>query len=491
MSFATDTFTGTSGTELSAYSASWVRNSAASASGVNAQLANNRIRISSSSGNAYYYHATAPASPDYSVSANVVRRSGDSGSCGVVGRMSTSAATGYLAQHDEFNAAWRLFKFIDGSYTQLGSSYLQSLTTDQPYTVKLEMIGTAIKVYVDGVERISATDSSITAAGRAGINVYANGGTIGDSANHHLDDFDAVDIGAGDTTAPVLTSPTGTQTGPTTATVGATTDEGNGTLYAVVTASATAPSVAQIKAGQNESGAAAVWSGSVAVSSTGAKTLNATGLTASTSYYAHLVHADSAGNNSNVVSSAQFATAAGADTTLPTLTGTITISSLTTTSYTASWPAGSDNVAVTGYEYRINAGTWVDNGNSLSVGISGRTPGSTDTFEVRAYDAAGNRSTPALSQSVTLNTTAVGTVTVGSALYPIRNASSTVLDESSIRVSVVRADTLEQVYHGPGHAITAGVLAVSDAAIVAGTAYHVSVKTAAGWIGMSDQVTAT
>lgn len=84
-----------------------------------------------------------------------------------------------------------------------------------------------------------------------------------------------------------------------------------------------------------------------------------------------------------------------------------------------------------------------------------------------------------------------GTVTVGSALYPIRNASNTVLDESSIRVSVVRADTLEQVYHGPGHAITAGVLTVSDAAIVAGTAYHVSVKTAAGWIGMSDQVTAT
>lgn len=298
-------------------------------------------------------------------------------------------------------------------------------------------------------------------------------------------------VSAGDTTAPTLTSPTGTQTGPTTATVGATTDEGNGTLYAVVTASATAPSVAQIKAGQNESGAAAVWSGSVAVSSTGAKTLNATGLTASTSYYAHLVHADSAGNNSNVVSSAQFTTAAGADTTLPTLTGTITISSLTTTSYTASWPAGSDNVAVTGYEYRINAGTWTDNGNSLSVGISGRTPGSTDTFEVRAYDAAGNRSTPALSQSVTLNSTAVGTVTVGSALYPIRNASNTVLDESSIRVSVMRADTLEQVYHGPGHAITAGVLTVSDAAIVAGTAYHVSVKTAAGWIGMSDQVTAT
>lgn len=111
-----------------------------------------------------------------------------------------------------------------------------------------------------------------------------------------------------DTTAPVLTSPTGSATGPTTATVGATTDEGNGTLYAVVTTSATQPSVAQIKAGQNHTGAAAPWGGSVAVSSTGAKTLSATGLTASTAYYAHLVHADAAANDSNRVSSASFTT---------------------------------------------------------------------------------------------------------------------------------------------------------------------------------------
>ena len=115
-------------------------------------------------------------------------------------------------------------------------------------------------------------------------------------------------LGAADSTAPVLTSPTGTATGATTATVGATTDEGNGTLYAVVTTSATQPSVAQIKAGQTHTGAAAPWGGSVVVTSTGAKTLNATGLTASTGYYAHLVHADAANNNSNRVSSALFTT---------------------------------------------------------------------------------------------------------------------------------------------------------------------------------------
>jgi hypothetical protein len=131
---------------------------------------------------------------------------------------------------------------------------------------------------------------------------------------------------ASDTTAPVLTAPTGTATGPTTATVGATTDEGNGMLYAVVTTSATQPSVAQIKAGETHTGAAAPWDGSVAVSSTGAKTIGATGLTAATTYYAHLVHADAAANDSNRVSSSSFTTSSVAGLTSSTLknnTGTV------------------------------------------------------------------------------------------------------------------------------------------------------------------------
>lgn len=111
---------------------------------------------------------------------------------------------------------------------------------------------------------------------------------------------------SGDTTPPTLSAPVGSATASTTATVGATTNEGNGTLYAVVTGSATQPSIAQIKAGNDHTGSAAVWSGNVAVSSTGAKTLNATGLTAGSSYYVHLVHSDAATNDSNRVTSSQW-----------------------------------------------------------------------------------------------------------------------------------------------------------------------------------------
>lgn len=115
-------------------------------------------------------------------------------------------------------------------------------------------------------------------------------------------------IVGGDLTAPVLSSPTDTKTGSTTADLGVTTDEGNGTLYTVVTTSATQPTKPQIKSGLDHLGAAAAFADDQAIGSTGAKTFSATGLTASTSYFAHFMHEDAAGNQSNVSSGDGFTT---------------------------------------------------------------------------------------------------------------------------------------------------------------------------------------
>ncbi len=111
-----------------------------------------------------------------------------------------------------------------------------------------------------------------------------------------------------DTTAPTLSSPTGTETGSTTAQGQVSTDEANGTMYAVVSTSATPPSVAQIQAGNDSTVSAGAWSGNQSIASTGTKTFNATGLTASTSYYFYFQHRDAAANDSTVASSAQFTT---------------------------------------------------------------------------------------------------------------------------------------------------------------------------------------
>lgn len=93
----------------------------------------------------------------------------------------------------------------------------------------------------------------------------------------------------------------GTPTGSSTATVGCTTDTASGTVYAAITTSSTPPSAVDIKAGLG-----AVWYGSGAVSSV-SPSLSATGLTAATNYYVHLVQTISA-VDSNVISSSLWVT---------------------------------------------------------------------------------------------------------------------------------------------------------------------------------------
>lgn len=111
-------------------------------------------------------------------------------------------------------------------------------------------------------------------------------------------------VDPGDVTAPTLSSATGTQTGQTTASLGVTTNEANGTLYSFVSTSATPPSATDLKAGTG-----AVFANSQTITTTGAKTASATGLTASTVYYVHWLHRDAAGNDSTIATSSSFTTA--------------------------------------------------------------------------------------------------------------------------------------------------------------------------------------
>lgn len=184
---------------------------------------------------------------------------------------------------------------------------------------------------------------------------------------------------------------------------------------------------------------------------------------------------------------------APADTDPPELTGAVTFTSITQTSYTANWPAGSDNVAVTGYEYQIGstAGAWTDAGNNLSAAITGRTAGATETVYVRAYDAAGLRSTPAISGSVTLESALAAGITV---TEPLKNNTGTLLASlSGVRVAVLQAADLVSVYETSGLTTNAsGILAtISDAAISAGQQYHVAIKLADGGVGITGPITAS
>ena len=125
-------------------------------------------------------------------------------------------------------------------------------------------------------------------------------------------DTKSVTTTAADVTAPTLTSPTDAANGATAATGSVSTDEGNGTLWWVVSTSGTAPTKAQVKAGQDHTGVAAADAGSQAVAATGVQTLSPapSGLTASTAYTIHFMHEDAAANQSAVASGDGFTTAA-------------------------------------------------------------------------------------------------------------------------------------------------------------------------------------
>jgi len=113
--------------------------------------------------------------------------------------------------------------------------------------------------------------------------------------------------------APILTSPTATTTSAETATGTVTTDSSGGSLYTVVTGSATAPSAAQVKAGLDEFGATTVYSGTIlSVFFPGALQFDATGLPQSTTLYFHYMHENGSDEQSAVVTSPSFTTEADA-----------------------------------------------------------------------------------------------------------------------------------------------------------------------------------
>ena len=116
-------------------------------------------------------------------------------------------------------------------------------------------------------------------------------------------------VNAADVIAPTLSSPTASATGPTTCAGSITTDEAC-TGYFVVTESGTAPSVPQIQAGQDNTGAAAAYDNHASPASwtVGANAVSGTGLTAATTYYIHYQGQDAATNDSTVYTSASFTT---------------------------------------------------------------------------------------------------------------------------------------------------------------------------------------
>ena len=93
-----------------------------------------------------------------------------------------------------------------------------------------------------------------------------------------------------------------------------------------------------------------------------------------------------------VVDSADWRAFVAPDATSPTVPTGLSATAASAASVNLAWSASSDAVGVTGYEYRVGGGAAVDAGAGLTETVTGLTASTLYSFEVRAYDAAGNRS---------------------------------------------------------------------------------------------------
>lgn len=184
-----DSFTDTSGTELTAHTgdlnASWVEHAHANYVAF--------IKISSTNtifgeGTAAYYPSASPANANYTIDVDFCVKTAIAQSIGPYGRLDTTNDTGYLARLVDATT-WQLRWSNNGAFTTLGTS-----TSDVPtaggacINGKLVMNGNQISFVINNGSTVIGpfTDNNITAIGKAGIR---NNGAATATTGTHLDNF--------------------------------------------------------------------------------------------------------------------------------------------------------------------------------------------------------------------------------------------------------------------------------------------------------------
>jgi hypothetical protein len=194
-----DKFTAPTGTELSAHTTdtSWTRWAADLNTAV--ITAQGRVRQNAAlTGAASYYSSATPSSPDYSVEADLTVKSlltlDDVGIEGRVQVGSGLTGTFYVARYHIAPlgvAQWELRRNVDG-VSALLATVPQPLAVGQTYRLRLDMVGSTIRMFVNGVVVAPVSDPSpITPAGRAGVRLGSTAAILGqsDTTGLQLDNF--------------------------------------------------------------------------------------------------------------------------------------------------------------------------------------------------------------------------------------------------------------------------------------------------------------
>lgn len=190
--FASFDFTGSDSSTIQSIDANWTFITSYSS---NCIIDSNRGQRTSTTSTGYYYNE-APSSADYSVSLDIYRVS-EGGSEPVIGpaaRCSSSANTMYLLRQNlDGSDKLELYRVVAGSFTLKASSFQAGPSTGNSQKLTLDVSGTDLTGYIDDVEILSSTDSSISAAGFPGFRGYT-------LTNFSIDNFSADEVGGGTVT---------------------------------------------------------------------------------------------------------------------------------------------------------------------------------------------------------------------------------------------------------------------------------------------------
>lgn len=175
------------------------------------QSYNNHVTVQSNTANGgsiYVANGTYP-SADYEISADALFAAGDSNYTRSLILRAQDSNNMYLLRSS--NTTMTIYKRVSGTWTSLASGGSVGLTdnTVSPYyiaTLTFSVEGTTLTGKVNGVTKVTVTDSSITNAGKAGIGLGYTAVSTDDGGTGVGMDTVLVQTTSTDTTAPTITS---------------------------------------------------------------------------------------------------------------------------------------------------------------------------------------------------------------------------------------------------------------------------------------------
>lgn len=146
-------------------------------------IASNQLASGSAGGTIVIRAATAMATNDNSAQVTIAATAAVSH--GIWCRGNAGFTSGYLFRND--GTSWVLFSVTGGSFTSIGSYAAAAVASD---VVKVQAVGSTIKGFVNGVQRVSVTDTAVTTGTSVGLRAES-------TSSLKFDDFTAADVTSG------------------------------------------------------------------------------------------------------------------------------------------------------------------------------------------------------------------------------------------------------------------------------------------------------